>query len=301
MGKNERDQTKMEEDKYDEDSVKANFSELPGYEDTSMVPRSSSDFSEHQLRQLFDLDPAPGPDDMLEDKEPIKWFEVVCKVCGYVVGGLQEGSSLQDCRATHVHASCHRDFLLKLPTGINQCHEDTMSMAPRPSYHSEAELLRIYLVDSYTTGHRRSAAPPSEEPVVVWYAVICKVCKKDVYTTKDYPSLQDNPWLQKHALMHSEYLSMDGPTVPDIDLEAYKNKLPKGYDGGFNLDKDDASLQEGFVKICWRCLSENCSRGPHRYVMMDCVDCNESRTHLSWNCPTENWESGQPTPCNRSD
>ncbi|XP_061993894.1 uncharacterized protein LOC133711820 [Rosa rugosa] len=284
-GENE---TKMEEDKHDED--------------TSMVPGSSSDFSEGQLRKIYDLVPEPGPADMLEDKEPIKWFTLVCELCASVVGCIQEGSNLQDCRATHQHASIHRDVLLDLPTGINQCHEDT-SMAPRPiPYHSEAELLRIYSVRSYTTGgFRRSAEPPSEEPVVVWYAVACKLCLEVEHTTQDYPSLQDSHWLQKHALTaHSEYLSMDGPTVPDLE-DFNSEQVIIGYEGpDFFLGEDDAHLQEGFVKVCRMCHCENCSSGVYRSHMMYCDVCNESGTHLSWNCPTGNWELGQPTPCNRS-
>ncbi|KAL6220978.1 hypothetical protein ACLB2K_008731 [Fragaria x ananassa] len=61
----------------------------------------------------------------------------------------------------------------------------------KPKSYSEAELLRIYVVDSYCIrGHKRHAESPPEE--------LEQVC---------------------------EYLCMDGPPVPELDLEDYKEWL----------------------------------------------------------------------------
>ena len=156
-----------------------------------------------------------------------------------------EGSSLQDSRAANQHASSHR--LDEFPTDIS---------ADQPKY-SEAELLRIYVVDSHTWDCRRPFAPP-----LVSYLVICKVCKEVVSDhSKPRTCLQRCLNLQKHAFLHSEYLCVDGPAVPELDVEDFKkewvSKWVQGYERQIREEDADKPLSEGFVKVCSWCFYED--------------------------------------------
>lgn len=149
---------------------------------------------------------------------------MVCKKDGAFPACIQEGSSLQGCGAAQKHALVHRDVLHDPPDQWDVEEDTSVEEPARPiPHHSEAKLLRIYLVDSYSIlGYKRPQAPPLKGHVEVWYEVFCKLCYEDVYKSQDKPScLHEIPELQEHASMHSDYLGMDGLPVPDVDLTFY--------------------------------------------------------------------------------
>ncbi|KAL6226742.1 hypothetical protein ACLB2K_000703 [Fragaria x ananassa] len=284
-----------EEDKHDEDSVKAVFVELPFHEEEDEYVEKA-DFSEHQLHQLFELEDQPPWSD------PSKGLRVVvCKLCGGCPASIQEGSSLQDRRAVQEHASIHRDVWHDLP---NQWVDQNTSMEiKKPKSYSEAELLRIYVVDPYCIQgykrHAEAAERPPEELEQVWYAVICKLCYGDVYKTRNKPScLHKIPKLQDHALRHSDYLCVDGPPVPEIDLEDYNKEWLTSDEYGFLSFEDDAPVPRGFVKICCWCMCENCSSGDYGTVRIQCDSCDDIGTHRTYECPNWQRELGRLIPCN---
>ena len=83
-------------------------------EEESQSPAANQNSSDEDV-----MNPIDGP---VDDK--LKKLQVVCKECGLVADHIQEeGSSLQDCRAAHRHASLPYTSTVPIPSSDFSVHQ----------------------------------------------------------------------------------------------------------------------------------------------------------------------------------